>query len=137
MREYVHRVQYYETDRMGITHHSNYVRWMEEARIDFLDQIGWSYRRLEELGVVSPVLSIECRYRASTTFDDVIRIAVRVKEFKGVKLLLEYTMTKEDGAVALTGTSEHCFLDRSGRPVRLKKEYPEFYLALAEQVQEN
>lgn len=46
MKPYIHKVQYYETDKMGITHHSNYVRWMEEARIEFLDQIGWSYVRV-------------------------------------------------------------------------------------------
>ena len=41
MDDYIRRVNYYETDKMGITHHSNYVRWMEEARIDFLEKIGW------------------------------------------------------------------------------------------------
>ena len=55
MTPYVHQVQYYETDRMGITHHSNYIRWMEEARVDFLRQIGWGYDRLEAMGIVSPV----------------------------------------------------------------------------------
>ena len=43
MKAYQHKVQYYETDKMGITHHSNYIRWMEEARIDFLEQLGWNY----------------------------------------------------------------------------------------------
>ena len=131
MREYVHKVQYYETDRMGITHHSNYVRWMEEARIDFLDQIGWNYRKLEESGIISLVLAVDCKYKVTTTFDDEIHITVSVKEFKGVKLLLAYTMQKAaDKTVVLTGTTEHCFLDQQGRPVRLKKEQPEFWQAL-------
>ena len=52
---YNHTVQYYETDKMGITHHSNYIRWMEEARVDFLKQIGWDYDKLEEIGVISPL----------------------------------------------------------------------------------
>ena len=55
MEAYRHTVKYYETDRMGFTHHSNYVRWMEEARIDFMDRLGFSYRKMEEEGVVSPV----------------------------------------------------------------------------------
>ena len=68
MKPYIHKVQYYETDKMGITHHSNYVRWMEEARIEFLDQIGWSYVRMEEEGIISPVLAVKigrasCRER--------------------------------------------------------------------------
>ena len=48
VEKYKHTVRYYETDKMGITHHSNYVRWMEEARIDFLSQIGWDYDTQEE-----------------------------------------------------------------------------------------
>lgn len=133
MKEYRHKVQYYETDRMGITHHSNYIRWMEEARIDFLDQAGWNYRRLEEAGIVSPVLSVDCRYKAPTTFDDVVCIAVSVKEFKGVKLRLAYTMRKEeDGGIVLEGTTEHGFLDVQGRPIWLKKEYPELFRTLME-----
>ena len=58
MEKYVHKVNYYETDKMGITHHSNYIRWMEEARIAFFDAIGFSYKKLEEQGIVSPVLGI-------------------------------------------------------------------------------
>ena len=46
---YEHKVQYYETDQMGIVHHSNYIRWFEEARVDFLDQVDMSYARMEEL----------------------------------------------------------------------------------------
>ena len=56
--DYVHTVQYYETDKMGITHHSNYIRWMEEARVDFLSQIGWEFAKLEAMGIVSPVLEL-------------------------------------------------------------------------------
>ena len=70
MENYVHKVQYYETDRMGITHHSNYIRWMEEARVDYLDQIGFGYDRLEELGVMSPVIGINAEYKESTRFND-------------------------------------------------------------------
>ena len=55
---YAHKVQYYETDMMGMVHHANYIRWMEEARIDFMDRLGFSYRKMEEEGVVSPVRSV-------------------------------------------------------------------------------
>ena len=51
MEKYKHIVQYYETDKMGIVHHSNYIRWMEEARVDFLSQIGWDFAKLEEMGI--------------------------------------------------------------------------------------
>lgn len=119
-----HRVNYYETDKMGITHHANYLHWMEEARVDFLDQLGWSYARLEELGVFSPVTSLECAYRAPTTFGDLVDVTVAVREYRGARLVVGYEMRRADGALVLTGTSSHCFLDREGRLLRLKKVLP-------------
>ena len=129
MKLYEHKVQYYETDKMGIVHHSNYIRWMEEARIDFLSQIGWDYKKLEDMGVASPVTAVECKYKVSTTFADLITIFVGVEEFKGVKLKLKYEMKKEE-TVVFEGHSEHCFLDKQGKLIRLKKEYPDFYNTL-------
>lgn len=131
-RLYEHVVQYYETDKMGITHHSNYIRWMEEARIDFLAQRGWDFAKLESLGIVSPVISVECNYKITSTFSDVIRISVSVEEFKGVKLKLAYCMKNVDGEVVCEAKSEHCFLDQKGLPLRLKKEFPDFYQALTD-----
>jgi len=127
---YRHIVQYYETDKMGITHHSNYIRWMEEARIDFLSKIGWSYARLEEAGIISPVVAVECKYRKSTTFSDTVDIGITVEEFKGVKLKLKYIMKNEKGEIVCEAYSEHCFLNERGVPIKLNKEYPLFYSAL-------
>ena len=131
MEVYKHRVQYYETDKMGIVHHSNYIRWMEEARLDFLARQGWSYARLEAEGIVSPVMSVSCRYKAPTTFEDEIGIAVSVEEFRGVVLKLAYEMRRGDTLVC-EGRSEHVFLNREGRFLRLNREYPEFYRLLTE-----
>lgn len=131
---YLHTVNYYETDKMGITHHSNYIRWMEEARIDFLSQIGWDYARLEEMGIISPVLSVSCDYKKTTTFPDKISISVAVKEFKGVKLHLSYEMRHENGDIVCTGTTSHAFLNAEGRPIRMNQEYPQLYEALRELV---
>ena len=129
---YEHVVQYYETDKMGITHHSNYIKWMEEARIDFLEHIGWNYARLESLGIVSPVVSIECKYKVTTTFSDIVHISVSVEEFKGVKLSLRYHMINGEDKIVCEAKSEHCFLNLQGTPIRLKREFPEFYNTLTE-----
>ena len=129
---YRHIVQYYETDKMGITHHSNYIRWMEEARIDFLSKIGWNYVKLEEECIISPVVTVECKYMQSTTFGDTVDIEVTVKEFKGVKLKLKYIMKNDKGNTICEACSEHCFLDEKGIPIRLDKKYPSFYNALIE-----
>ena len=134
MEPYLHRVHYYETDKMGITHHANYIRWMEEARVAFLDAIGWNFARLEENGIVSPVIAVDCKYAATTTFDDEVAIEVTVEAFNGVTLTIAYTMRKADGAVACTGHSEHCFLNREGHFIRLKRDYPDFYNALMAQL---
>ncbi len=127
MKKYIHTVKYYETDRMGFTHHSNYVRWMEEARIYFMDQLGWSYQRFEEEGLISPVTAIACKYKHTTTFPDKVYIEVLVEEFRGIKLKLRYIMTDACGAVVCEAASEHCFLDQDGKIVKVNREYPEFY----------
>ena len=132
MEPYRHIVQYYETDRMGIVHHSNYIRWMEEARVDFLRRIGWPWDELEERGIFSPVLALDCRYQAGTGFGDTITIRVAVREVKGARLVIHYEMENQAGKPVFQGTSEHCFVSRDGRPMRLKRECPEFYALLAE-----
>lgn len=130
MEPYQHKVQYYETDRMGIVHHSNYIRWMEEARVDFLDQIGWSLETLEKMGAVSPVTALEAKYKQNTTFPQVISIRVTLTQYTGVRLKLGYVMESPDGQVVFEGASEHCFLDGQGRILRLKKAFPDFHRAM-------
>ena len=133
---YTHKVQYYETDKMGITHHSNYVRWMEESRVAYLAEVGWDYARLESLGVISPVVAVDVSYKKTTTFSDVVTIDVGVDEFKGVRLKMKYLMTDEQGDVVCEAHSEHCFLDGEGKPIRLQKAYPEFYTILKNAAEE-
>lgn len=128
MTPYIHKVNYYETDKMGISHHSNYVRWMEEARVDFLEQCGYGLQRLEdELGITSPVVSVECQYKRPTTFGDCIAIEVALADYTGVKLTLDYTMRDcATGALVLTGRSSHCFAFSDGRPLSMRRHAPEF-----------
>ncbi len=129
---YQHKIQYYETDKMLVTHHSNYIRWMEEARVDFLDRIGWSYMKLEELGIISPVISVDGKFKKSTTFGDIVDIDVKIREFKGVKLKLIYEMKDQNGNAVFEGHSEHCFLTSEGKPMMIRVTYPEFYEAIME-----
>lgn len=136
MEPYLHHVQYYETDRMGITHHSNYIRWMEEARVAFLEEMGWGYEKLEDMGIVSPVTQAACEFKKPTTFSDVVEITVEVREYRGVRLLLSYRMVNErTKELVAEGTSGHCFLNREGQVMILKKEHPEFDKILKELAQ--
>ena len=131
MEPYQRKVHYYETDKMGVTHHANYIHWMEEARIDFLDQIGLSYDRMEAMGIVSPVTYVDCRYKTSTTFADQVVVTIHVEQFHGVRLKLRYEMKKTDGTVVCEAHSEHCFLSPDGKLMRLQKEHPAVYETLA------
>lgn len=134
MQDYQRQVNYYETDKMGITHHSNYLRWMEEARLDLLEQLGWGYARLEEMGIVSPVLSAELQYKHPTTYPDLLTIHTEVESLTSVKLTLQYHIYRKDGSEVCQGRTSHTFLDRSGKILRLKKVVPEFYALLLDQV---
>ncbi|MCI5857983.1 MAG: acyl-CoA thioesterase [Agathobacter sp.] len=123
---YERRAQYHETDQMGIIHHSNYVKWMEEARINLMDQIGLSYKQMEEMEIISPVLSIEVNYRSMVHFDDIVVIEPRLVKYDGIRMEIEYNMyDKKNGEIRCTAKSSHCFLNRSGKPISLKRSYPE------------
>lgn len=123
---YKHKVQYYETDKQGVTHHSNYVRIMEEARVDAMEQMGFGYDRMEEAGVFSPVMEANCKYKRPTTFSDTIEVEISIAEFSKLKMRFAYKMTC-NGVVVCMGSSLHCFLDRNGKPVVIEDQFPEFY----------
>ena len=127
MYTYKHKVKYYETDKMGITHHSNYIRFMEEARMNFLSEIGYPMTRLEAEGITSPVVSVNCEYKHPTTYSDEIEIEVTLTQYTGVKLLLSYVMKNSNtGVIVAIASSSHCFIDANGRPIAVKKHFPDF-----------
>lgn len=128
IKVYVHNAKYYETDQMGIVHHSNYIRWMEEARVDLMEQMNISYGRLEEMGIVSPVLSVECKYKNMVHFNDDIAIYITMPKYNGIKMEIDYEMINiKNGEVCTLGHSSHCYLNKEGRPITLKNEAPEFH----------
>lgn len=125
---YERRINYYETDRMGIVHHSNYIRFLEEARCQMLDKAKMPYSSFEENSIMIPVLGVTCTFKHHVTFDDIILIKPYVKEFNGVRLTMGYTVTdKNTGNLVLTAETKHCFTDNSLKPVRLQNHIPEFY----------
>lgn len=129
MSIYKHEVRYYECDRMGVTHHSNYVRFMEEARVDYLDQLGYGFEKIEAEGVFSPVVSIECNYKSPTTFKDVIEIEVSISKVSAMKFEFSYEMRVGEKIVC-SAHSTHCFIE-NGRPVAILKRLPELYKAIS------
>lgn len=134
---YIHKVQYYETDKMGITHHSNYIRWMEEARVDMLEKIDFGYDKLEAEGIISPVVGIECEYKESTRFAQNVEIEVKIIEYSGVRYTIEYEMRNaETKNLVARGKSKHCFINENGRPIKITNVHPAFDAKMKELVQD-
>ena len=124
-RPYRHKAQYYETDTMKIVHHSNYIRWMEEARVDMLEQMGLGYDVMERAGILSPVLSVSAQYKSMTRFPETVEISVRLVRYTGVRFELSYEMRDAaTGTLRCLGESSHCFIDGSGAPVSLRRKFP-------------
>ncbi len=130
MFQYERKIQYHETDKMGISHHSNYVKWMEEARIAFLDSVGLPFQAIEERGIVSPVMELSIAYKRPTTFGDTVLVEVAVTKYTGVQLEVGYRIKHAGtGAAAATATSKHCFL-RDNRVIALQRAEPEIHRIL-------
>ena len=125
---YERKINYYETDAMQIVHHSNYIRYMEESRTYSLAKVGLPYSKMEEEGVLIPVLGVNCQYKHPARYEDVILVDVKVKEYTGVKIIMEYEITnKETGELILTGETKHCFTDANLKPISLKKARPDMH----------
>ena len=122
---YQRPVFYYETDQMGIVHHSNYIRWFEEARVDLLNQAGMGYDELERLGIHSVILGYTCDNRKPALFGDTFVIHIRPADFTGVRLVFLYQVFRQsDGALLATGETRHCFVSAERMPINLKRKYP-------------
>jgi len=128
MYNYKRKINYYETDKMGIVHHSNYIRFLEEARCSMLEAAGMPYSEFEKQGVLIPVLSVNCNYKSHVTFDDMIEIKTLIKEFNGIRLTMQYEIiNKKTGDLVLTAETMHCFTNKKLKPIRLQKQLPDFY----------
>lgn len=120
-------INYYETDKMGVVHHSNYIRFLEEARCYWLQSIEMPFDLLEDNGITIPVLGVNCTYKYHVTFGDTIIIKPYVKEYSGVRMTVGYEIVdKKNGKIVLTGETKHCFTDKNLKPINLKKYNKEF-----------
>lgn len=138
IKPFLRKANYYETDKMGIIHHSNYIRWFEEARLDFLEQAGFSYEHMEEIGLQIPVLSAACNYKNAVRFNDTVCIKMRIEEFNGFKFTVSYTVTDaKTDELRATGETSHFFVDSNMKPVRTKNSFPDVYKVFAESLKQD
>lgn len=112
-------VRYYETDQMGIVHHSNYIRYFECGRSDMMEKAGLPINKIEEAGVVLPVVGVECRYRQSAKMGDRIRIVSMIDKVPLAKLVVNSKVFNQSGELLCEGKVTLGFLDaNTRRPVR-------------------
>ena len=124
---YIRKINYYETDKMGVVHHSNYIRFLEETRCDWLEKLGMPFEVLEENGITIPVLGVTCDYKHHVTFADTIEIKPFMKEYNGVRMTVGYDVRDtKTGKVVIEAETRHCFTDKNLKPINLKKRAPQF-----------
>ncbi len=136
--KYERKINYYETDKMGVVHHSNYVRFLEEARCRWMDHQNISMEKMEEIGLTIPTLEIYCKYKYHVTSGNIIIISPKIIEFNGVRMKVSYKMIdKKTGKEVIEAWSKHCFTDRTLKPINLKKKYEEVYIKFNNLVENN
>lgn len=120
--EYERKINYYETDKMGVVHHSNYIRFLEECRCIWLEQLNIPMKKLEAGGITIPVLEVNCQYKYHVTAGDTIIIKPSIIEFNGVRMTVRYDVKeKETGKTVIEATTKHCFTTIDLKPINLKK----------------
>ena len=125
MYEYTRHVYYYETDKMGVVHHSNYVRWLEEARNSFFNDVNLAYVETERYGVMSPVTDMSLKFKYFAKFGDSFTVRLKMIKYTGVRFRMAYTIVNQDGEVLLEAESGHAFIGENLRPVSLARAIPE------------
>lgn len=118
------KVRFVETDMMGVVHHSNFFRWFEMGRVEYLRQAGILLKELMGDGIVFPMTHVDCQYRSPARFDDVILIEAILEEVSPVKMVFTYkVLRKEDGVLLATGSTQNVFTDQNGKIIRLSGKY--------------
>ena len=112
-------VRYYETDQMGIVHHSNYIRYFECGRTDMLKKLGLPIERIEEAGVMLPVISVECKYKVPAKLGDTLKIVSVIDQIPRARLVIANEIYNQQGQLVCSGEVQLGFIDsRTRRPVR-------------------
>ncbi len=125
-RLHVHplRVIYGDTDQMGVAYYANFLRWFEVGRNEYLRALGYPYTRLEEQGIVLPVVEVGCRYLRPAVYDDLLHIESRIEELGRVRVRFAYRIARASTDETLaTGFTVHGSLGRQGAPSRLPEHF--------------
>lgn len=116
------RIRYGETDQMGVVYHGNYAQYLEMGRIEWLRNLGISYKKMEEEGIMLPVISLSLLYKKSACYDDLITVTTRLKKMPTAKIEFDYIIENEAGEIITTAETALVFIDmKTNRPMRCPK----------------
>ncbi|SES89772.1 acyl-CoA thioester hydrolase [Oceanobacillus limi] len=142
------RVQYKDTDQMGIVHHTNYVSWFEIGRTEWMRYYGLSYHKMEEQGLLLPVMDVNVEYKKPARFDDCVAIFTNVATYSPVRLEFVYEARKISeqayqsgsgivleniehiGELLAKGSTKHMWVNQKWKPTRIDKTSPKVYQTL-------
>ena len=119
-------VRYAETDRMGIAHHANYPVWYEEGRTEYIKHYGLTYSQMEEMGILLPLLNLECTYKRALQYEDTADIYTFMSDGSRTKMQFSYVLVRA-GKICATGKTVHGIVDKNLRPFNFEKRFPELY----------
>ncbi|NQD72150.1 acyl-CoA thioesterase [Sphingobacterium shayense] len=113
------RIRYAETDQMGYVYYGNYASFYEVARTEMLRSTGITYKQLEEMGVMMPVMDLTCKYYQPARYDDLITIKTCIKERPNIRLKFEYEIFNQQGILLNTGSTQLVFVNmKRNRPCK-------------------
>ena len=113
------KVRYSETDQMGFVHHSNYARYLEVARLEWLDSLGISYKWMEQNGVMLPVYNLQTTFKKSALFEDTLKIITSLRATPAVRITFDYEVFNQDDELLTIASTELIFINtKTGRPMR-------------------
>lgn len=128
--------RYAETDQMGVIHHAVYAVWYELARTDFIKKIGMSYGKMEELGLMLPVIELNCHYHQPTRYEDELTIETRIIKLTPARIEFGYTIYKKGVERPVnTGSTLHAWTSKQLLPMNMKKRYPAIYTSILEMME--
>lgn len=126
------RVRYQETDQMGVVYHTNYLVWFEAGRTEMMREHGFSYKDLEEKGLLLPVVDIHCKYAYPARYDDQVIVRTKISQFNRSKIVFAYEVIhQETGRRLAKGESVHLWVDKEMKRLNLKQAFPELYTLLS------
>ncbi|MEN1969969.1 thioesterase family protein [Lentibacillus sp. N15] len=128
-------VRYAETDQMGVVYHANYLIWFEIGRTKFIESIGLSYAKMEEQGVLAPVIDAQLSYKKPIRYGEEAFIETWLQKYDGLRTVYAYQVLDGKGNVAVSGTTEHVIVKSdSFRPLSLRRKFPDWHKAYSNQL---